>query len=155
MEVISKVDDMKRRLYDYRTINRDIENSIERLERLEAKMYCVSATTMSDMPKSPSPSTDKFADLIDRKEKLEATVKNLMRKRDAEREAIERLSDALKNPDERAVINMRYLDCEEWDPIMEALYGEKDDFDDEYENYKQKLFRRHRAAISHLATLSQ
>lgn len=58
---------MKTRLQEYRNLNREIENQIERLERLETKMYSPSSPNLSGMPKAPSCVRDKFADNIARK----------------------------------------------------------------------------------------
>lgn len=138
---------MKTRLQEYRNLNREIENQIERLERLETKMYSPSSPNLSGMPKAPSGVKDKFADNIARKNELESKVRRLISQRDIERKKIENLTGKLRNPDERAVICMRYIDSEEWDDIIAMLFGVSKDLDDDYDNYKQRAFRLHSSAI--------
>ena len=103
----NSVEIMKTRLQEYRNLNREIENQIERLERLEIKMYSPSSPNLSGMPKAPSGVKDKFADNIARKDELETKIRTLISQRDKERKEIENLTGKLRNPDERAVICMR------------------------------------------------
>lgn len=145
------VDAMKTRLLEYRDLNREIENQIERLERLEVKMYSPSSPNLSGMPKTPSSVRDKFIDNIARKDELEAKIRKLISLRDSERKAIESLAGKLRKPDERAVICMRYIDSEEWDDIITMLFGVTKDSDDDYDNYKQRVFRLHSSAILKMA----
>lgn len=146
-------DAMKTRLQDYRNLNREIENQIERLERLEEKMYSPSSPNLSGMPKAPSGVRDKFADSVARKIELEKKIRILISQRDDERKDIEVLTSRLRNPDERAVICMRYIDSEEWDDIIEMLFGVSKEIDDDYDNYKQRIFRLHSSAILKMAQI--
>lgn len=143
----NSVEIMKTRLQEYRNLNREIENQIERLERLEIKMYSPSSPNLSGMPKAPSGAKDKFADNIARKDELETKIRALISQRDKERKEIENLTGKLRNPDERAVICMRYIDSEDWDDIIAMLFGVSKDSDDDYDNYKQRTFRLHSSAI--------
>lgn len=144
---------MKTRLLEYRDLNREIENQIERLERLEEKMYSPSSPNLSGMPKAPSSVRDKFTDDIVRKDELEKKIRKLISLRDRERKAIEGLAGRLRNPDERAVICMRYIDSEEWDDIIAMLFGVSKESDDDYDNYKQRIFRLHSSAISKMTQI--
>lgn len=144
---------MKRRLVEYRDMNREIENQIERLERLEEKMYSPSSPNLSGMPKAPSSVRDNFVDDIARKDELEKKIRKLISLRDSERKAIEGLTGKLRNPDERAVVCMRYIDSEEWDDIIAMLFGVSKESDDDYDNYKQRMFRLHRSAMSKMAQI--
>ena len=144
---------MKKRLCEYRSLNKQIDNEIERLERMEDKLYSLGSPTMSDMPKSKNSVYDKMADRVARKVDLEATIKELISYRNSERITIEGMVRRLRNADERAVIRMRYLDLEEWEDILYMLFGSKKDYDDKYDNYKQRMFRLHSAAISDMSVL--
>lgn len=150
-DAASEIKAMKERLRNYRSLNRDIENNIERLERLEDKMYSVSSPNLSSMPRSPRPCADRFAELVARKDEMVEKIECLIAKRDAERVSLERILAKLVNPDERAVIEMRYIDEEEWDDIIEMLFGCKENFGDSYDNYKQRTFRLHSSAIANMA----
>lgn len=148
---VTAAEEMKVRLQDFKSLNRDIDNNIERLERLELRMYSVSSPNLSGMPKAPSSVPDKFAELVGRKDELVGKIKLLIAKRDAERVSLESILAKLRNPDERAVINMRYIDSEEWSDIIEMLFGVREDEDDDYDNYKQRAFRLHSSAIEKMA----
>lgn len=144
---------MKDRLCEYRSLNKEIDNEIERLERMEDKLYSLGSPALSNMPKSKSSVYDKIADRVAMKVDLEATIKELISYRDSERIAIEVMVRRLRNADERAVIRMRYLDLEEWDDILYMMFGDKKDYNEKYDNYKQRMFRLHSAAIEELAEL--
>ena len=156
LEVVSaeEISEMKNRLSDYRLLNRDIENSIERLQKIEDKLYGVSSSKITDMPRMNSPIADKNAYLICIKDELESKIKEDMSKRDEERSSLVELILALRKPDERAVIMMRYIDCVEWDWVIDALYSCKDDYEVNYDNYKQRTFRLHSSAILKMAQAS-
>lgn len=138
---------MKTRLKEYKSLNRDIDNNIERLERIESKMYSAASPNLSGMPKAQVSSTDRFANLIARKDELKSEIEGLMVERDKEKKDIEIIVKALKNPDERAVINMRYFDSATWGEITEMLFGVMPDFEENIDNYKQRVFRLHSSAI--------
>ncbi len=111
------VDAMRERLRDYRSLNKEIDNEIERLERMEMRITGVGSPVLSDMPKAPSTVYDRMADNVARKIDLEAEIKELIEQRDSERKAIAALTRKLKQVNERAVIRMRYLDNEDWEDI--------------------------------------
>lgn len=149
-----EIDAMKERLRDYRSMNKEIENQIERLERMEMKISSIGSPVLSDMPKSPSTVYDRMASSVARKVDFENEIKELIAERDSERCSLESLIRQLKKPDERAVIRMRYLDIEDWEDILMMIFGGQRDFNDKYDNYKQRMFRLHSAAISNMAALS-
>lgn len=149
-----EIDAMKERLRDYRSMNKEIENQIERLERMEMKISSIGSPVLSDMPKSPSTVYDRMASSVARKVDFENEIKELIAERDSERRSLESLIRQLKKPDERAVIRMRYLDIEDWEDILMMIFGGQRDFNDKYDNYKQRMFRLHSAAISNMAALS-
>ena len=62
---------LKDRLNKYREKERDIDNQIERLERLTAKMTGVGAQVITDMPRAPGTSIDRIAVMVSEKEELE------------------------------------------------------------------------------------
>lgn len=149
-----EIDAMKERLRDYRSMNKEIENQIERLERMEMKISSIGSPVLSDMPKSSSAVYDRMASSVARKVDFENEIKELIAERDSERCSLESLIRQLKKPDERAVIRMRYLDIEDWEDILMMIFGGQRDFNDKYDNYKQRMFRLHSAAISNMAALS-
>ena len=69
------VEAVKARLYAYREMARDIENQNERLERIKTKLIGVGAQSITDMPKSPSPTDDRTVELIQQKMVLEEEIR--------------------------------------------------------------------------------
>lgn len=126
---------------------REIDNQIERLERIEATMNSAASPVLSDMPKSPGVKTDRTAMLVIRKMELEETIKAAIEAEAEERAAIELLIQRLKKPDERAVIRLRYFDRAGWPEICKILFGEAEDYEDNIENYMRKTFRLHGTAL--------
>ena len=61
---------VKEPLNQYREKERDIDNQIERLERLVSKMTGAGAQVITDMPRAPSVSTDRMSELVGQKEEL-------------------------------------------------------------------------------------
>ena len=148
-EVISEV---KRRLEDYRSDDREIDNQIERLERLEAKMKDVGAQVITDMPRSSNPSMDRMADYVSQKDYLTETIEELIARHKNDRKEIERVILHLREPDERAVIRMRYLDIAPWNEVVDMMFGGAKDFVDKEDTYKRKVFAIHSNAISGMAS---
>ena len=63
---------VKERLKTYSENQRDIDNQIERLERLITKMNGVGAQTISDMPRAKGVVGDRIADMVSQKDDLES-----------------------------------------------------------------------------------
>lgn len=145
---------MKERLQDYRLLKRDIDNQIERLERLEEKAGLPSSPNLSGMPKSQNTVPDRLADIIARIIDLKENIKELQCEQDTERKNLEKLIRRLKNADEKAVIRLRYFDFEEWEDIIMLIFGDEIDFIDKYDAYKQKVFRLHKSGIINMSKIN-
>lgn len=155
-KLTSEVDEMKKmkqRLIEYKELNADIENSIERLERLEEKMYSISPQMFSDIPRGSVSSNNKFLNLIEKKDELERKIRTLIEKRDTESMLLEKIVDSLKKSNEKAVIYLRYFDDEEWEKIIEMLFGDCKNFERNYDCYRQKVFRLHSSAIANMSQI--
>lgn len=144
---------MKNRLQQFQSLNREIDNSIERLEMLQMKAVSPSSMNLTGTPKK-SPSIGdalsyKTSYIVD----LENEIKQMIERRDQEERFIESLVKKLDKPDERFVIRLRYLDGEEWNDVIMLLFGNKPDYDINYDNYKQRVYRLHRSAIDKLSAL--
>lgn len=142
---------VKKRLSAYRNIEREIDNQIERIENLESKMYTPSSPSLSGMPKSPSPSGDKIASQVAQKSELEEKVRSLIDYQTSERTWIEGILEHLDNPDQRAVIRMRYIDIESWHNVSRMLFGTKDDFYDKSDSYLRRTTKLHGNALVNMA----
>ena len=82
------VDRIKERLYGYRESARDLETQQERLEKLKTKMLGVSAQTLTDMPKAKSQTVDRLTDLLQQKDEIEESIRDLVESRKKERKFI-------------------------------------------------------------------
>ncbi len=145
---------MKNRLQQFRLLNREIDNSIERLELLQMKATSPHGMNLTGTPKKPPSIGDtlsyKASYIVD----LENEIKQLIERRDQEERFIESLVKKLNKPDERFVIRLRYLDGEEWEDVIMLLYGDKPDYNINLDNYKQRAYRLHRSAIEKLSALN-
>ena len=146
---------MKLRLLNYIDLNREIDNQIERLERMHDRAQSPSGPNLSGMQKSSNAVSDRMADAVTKMLTLEEEIGDLIEKRDNEQKGIEALVKKLKKADEKAVIRMRYLDIEDWDDVQFMLFGSREDYNEKYENYKQRMFRLHSSAITHLSILQR
>ena len=145
---------MKERLQDYIDLNREIDYQTSRLERFDDKMCSIGVPVYNDSPRNPSPDYDRLSNMVARKESIENTIRELAQKRDTEREELERLIARLEKPKFRMVLRLRYLDLEEWEDVHFIMFGDKDDYSENYDNYKQNIFRWHRAAIKELDAIA-
>ena len=145
---------MKERLQDYKALKRDIDNQIERLERLEEKAGLPSSPNLTDMPKSQNAVPDRLADTIARIIDLKEDIKELQCEQNSERKNLEKLIRKLKNADEKAIIRLRYFDSEEWEDIIMFVFGDEIDFIDKYDAYKQKVFRLHKSGIINMSKIN-
>ena len=148
-EVIAAI---RQRLDDYKSDDREIENQIERLERLNAKMKDVGAQQITDMPRSPSPVRDRMADYISQKDYLTETLNRLIIKHKEDRLEIQRVLGHLKNPDERAVIQMRYIDIAPWSEVIDMMFGGAKDYVGKEDTYQRKVYAIHKNALAGMAT---
>ena len=132
---------MTARFKAYRDLNREIDLQIERLEQMEAKVGSPSTPNLSGMPKGSSFQHDRIADTVARIADLLSEIDSLIAERDAEQKALEALIRRLPNADRRLVLRLRYLDSEDWEDVLFIAYGGKPDFNEKYDNYKQRVFR--------------
>ena len=145
------VRDIKAKLKGYGELERDIDNQIERLERLETKMYSVGSPMMSDMPHAPSATNDRMAMMIAQRDELKARIEHRIAERQAAYEDIENDLSKLYRADQRAIIRMRYLDGETWSYINHTLYGGCADYQVNEDTYMRKVMRMHGLALVNMA----
>ncbi|MCD8398271.1 MAG: DUF1492 domain-containing protein [Lachnospiraceae bacterium] len=144
---------IKTRLLQYREKERDIDNQIERLDALAAKLYGVGSPQITDMPKGSSPSGDRTLSQIARKQKLEEQVKEMINEQADEQKWIESVLGRLSIADEKAVIRMRYIDGEKWDNVSELLFGSKDDYEEKRDSYLRRVTKLHGRALINMARI--
>lgn len=140
-------------LIEYRNNERDLDNQSERLERLVMKMNSVGTQNLSDMPRTPTRTHDRIGDYLARREELEENIAATIKRQTATRTRIEELLSALKNPDEKAVIRGRYLDCLSWSDVSDLMFGGKPDFIGKEDSYLRRTHKIHGNALYHIAKL--
>ena len=145
------VEAVKARLYAYREMARDIENQNERLERIKTKLIGVGAQSITDMPKSPSPTDDRTVELIQQKMELEEEIREVVEKRRTERAFFESVIKHLRRSDERAVIRVRYIDNASWDEVVDVLFGGKEDLLEREDIYLRRVYKLHGQALLSMA----
>ena len=138
----------KKRLTAFKDLRQSIDYKTERLAMMEEKLGSIGSPQISDMPKAPSyGGNDRMIDAIARKMDLEQEIQQDIAKERAEYEAIMLITAAMTKPDERTVIQLRYLDGAKWEAIAEVLYSQRDDFVDKSDYYLRQTFRKHGTAL--------
>lgn len=147
------VDDVKELLRDYRESEKDIDMQIERLDRIETKLMSIGSPSLSGMPRDPSPSQSRMADLICSKIDLENDIKEAVAELKRKRKEIEKIIAKLRHSEERAVIRMRYIDGLGWDEVLDAMFGGKEDFLDKEETYNRRMYKIHGSALLNMSRI--
>ena len=140
---------MKERLNNYIELNKEIDYEITRLEQYAAKIQSIRSPAYNDLPKAPY-LYDRIGEMIVRKEEIESGLHELMKQRDGERLFIISLVARLSKPEYKAVVLLRYIDLKGWNEVIIDLFGDNADFDINYDNYKQRMFRHHKKALSEM-----
>lgn len=142
---------LKERLNRYRDMEKDIDNQIERLERLESKLTTVGSPVLSGMPGSPNVQGDRISTLIGQKEQMETDLRDEIKSHEREWNAIEKLICHLHSADERAVIRMHYHDGELWNDVSRMIFSGKPDYEAKQKVYLRRVFRLHGKALLEMA----
>ena len=143
---------IKKRLRKIRNTARELENQLRRLEWAENNAIGVGSPLLSDMPKG-SPSADgRLVRAINKKLEIEQEVGRLIRVYTEERSEVFPLLDQLDHPDQRTIIKMRYVDCADWEDIVELLYAKRRDFDENRDNYYKRVMNIHGDALECMAS---
>lgn len=146
---------IKDRLADYTAMLRDIDNQIERLDRMAMTMASPPGPDMTGMPRGSGTPTNRTGMMVARKLELEEQIKESIAEERRENAAIERMIRKLDHPDERAVIRLRYFDRVEWDEIAGVLFGDRQDYLDKVDTYQKRTFRLHGRALLALAKVAE
>ena len=138
----------KKRLTEYVQLNREIEILRERITKLEDKMYNVGSPVLSDMPKSTTVEGDRIGKMVALHEELLERYERLKARSDSENRWIKEAVADIRDPDERAVIEIRYIDGEKWEKVNEILFGGNEDYTDKLESYTRRCHKLHGRALS-------
>lgn len=144
---------IKDRLAAYTAMLRDIDNQLERLDRMEMTMASPPGPDLTGMPRGSGTPSDRTGMMVERKMELEEQIDRLKAEEKKERNAIEGLILQLSDPDERMTIQLKYLDRAEWPDVTFALYGNRPDFADKADAYQRRMYRVHGRALLSLAEI--
>lgn len=134
---------IKDRLAAYTAMLRDIDNQLERLDRMEMTMASPPGPDLTGMPRGSGTPSDRTGMMVERKMELEEQIDRLKAEEKQERNAIEGLILQLSDPDERAVIRLRYFDRADWESTCGVLFGDRRDYVDRVDAYSGMAVRDH------------
>ena len=69
------------------------------------------------------------------------------------RKELEDMIAKLNDPDEQAVLEMKYIDGLQWKNVSLSLFGMREDYEDNPERYMKRTFRIHGAALQRLGRI--
>lgn len=149
-----ETDAIKQKLDSYATLQRKIDNQIERLENLNATMGSPSTPNLTGLPSGDGDGTSKIERQVAKKDELEKKIRRMIMEERQLRKELEQLIETLKNPDEQTVIEMRYIDRTKWWTVCAALYSTEPDYNEKADKYLKRTFKLHGSALQALARLS-
>lgn len=149
-----ETDAIKQKLESYATLQRKIDNQIERLENLNATMGSPSTPNLTGLPSGGGDGTSKIERQVAKKDELEKKIRRMIMEERQLRKELEQLIETLKNPDEQTVIEMRYIDQAKWWTVCAALYSTEPDYNEKADKYLKRTFKLHGSALQALARLS-
>ncbi len=150
-EFESMVQAVKRWLVRYREREQEIDDQIELVERLQARMESTSAKEITGMPRGSSSSADRLASMVAQKDELESYIHVLIQKREDSRRYIEDVVKHLPKADEKAVIRLRYIGRSSWTEVVFMMFGKNDGFDEKQESYLRRVTKLHGRALEDMA----
>ncbi len=148
-----ETDAIKEKLEKYAGFQRLIDNQIARLENLTATLGSISSPGYSGMPTGSGDGTSKQERQVLRKIELEEKIRDMIAEEANQRGEINDMLDSMENPDERTVIELRYLDRQSWWSVSATLFGEEPDYDAHEKRYLKRTFKIHGSALQTLARI--
>ena len=142
---------IKERLRRYTDLLREIKNQRERLDCLMETYGDPSSSDLSGTPRPKGGVSDPTANAAERITDLREKIQRKEAQEKIERAALEDLTEHMDDPDERLVIQLKYIDQVEWDDITFRLFGNLRDYTEKFEGYQRRTFRIHGRALLNLA----
>nr|UWI09082.1 MAG: Protein of unknown function (DUF722) [Bacteriophage sp.] len=145
--------DIKERLRKYTRLLREIDNQYERLGRMEISMAAPPGPDMTGMPRGSGTPTDRTGMMVLRKMELEEQIEERLAEEREERAALEAMIRQVENPDERAVLRLRYFDRADWDGICAVLFSDRQDYLERIDSYQNRTYKAHGRALLRMAEI--
>ena len=149
----SQADAVKDWLIAYQNSEKHLDNQIERLRSLQARMMSVGAQQLSDMPRPPSAPKDRMSEYVVQVEALELSIERETKQQEACKQTILDLTSRLEKEEACKLIRYRYLYGYEWSDVMYELYRDQKDIVDKQNTYKRRMYRLHDTTLKELAKL--
>ena len=150
----SQADAIKDWLLAYQNSEKHINQQMEKLRSLKARMMSVGAQELSDMPRPPSAPKDRLAEYVIQVEALELSIDKETKQLEDCKNTILELTAQLGKPEACKLIRYRYLYGYEWTEVMEVLYGPENKLTEKQKNTcKRRMYRLHDTALKELAKL--
>ena len=147
------VNDIKERLGEYTRLLREIDNQYERLGLMEMTMAAPPGSSMTGMPRGSGTPSDRTGLTVMRKMELEEQIKERLAEEREERAALEAMIRQVENPDERAVLRLRYFDRADWDGICAVLFSDRQDYLERIDSYQNRTYKAHGRALLRMAEI--
>nr|UVY64828.1 MAG: Protein of unknown function (DUF722) [Bacteriophage sp.] len=144
---------IKDRLAAYTAMLRDVDNQLERLGRMEISMAAPPGPDMTGMPRGSGTPTDRTGMMVLRKMELEEQIEERLAEEREERAALEAMIRQVENPDERAVLRLRYFDRADWDGICAVLFSDRQDYLERIDSYQNRTYKAHGRALLRMAEI--
>lgn len=144
---------IKDRLAAYTAMLRDIDNQLERLDRMEMTMASPPGPDLTGMPRGSGTPTDRTGMMVLRKMELEEQIEERLAEEREERAALEAMIRQVENPDERAVLRLRYFDRADWESTCGVLFGDRRDYVNRVDAYQNRTYKIHGRALLNLAAV--
>ena len=144
---------IKDRLAAYLKLLREIDNEVERLDRLLLTYGSPPGPDLSGMPRPKGGVSNRVAVEAAKKIELEDHIKELNAEEREENRAIEAMLRQIDDPDKRAVIRLRYFDRADWNDVAFALFGTEPDYLTRSESYLRRTYKIHGRALLDLADI--
>ncbi len=148
-----ETDAIRAKLRSYGELQRRLDNQLARLYNLIDSIDAVSSTNYSGMPTGSHDGTSRQERYTERKDELETKVDNMMKQETELRKELEDMIAKLNDPDEQAVLEMKYIDGLQWKNVSLSLFGMREDYEDNPERYMKRTFRIHGAALQRLSRI--
>lgn len=145
--------DIKERLGKYTRLLREIDNQYERLGRMEISMAAPPGPDMTGMSRGSGTPTDRTGMMVLRKMELEEQIEERLAEEREERAALEAMIRQVENPDERAVLRLRYFDRADWDGICAVLFSDRQDYLERIDSYQNRTYKAHGRALLRMAEI--
>lgn len=145
--------DIKERLGKYTRLLREIDNQYDRLGRMEISMAAPPGPDMTGMPRGSGTPSDRTGMMVLRKLELEEQIKERLTEEREERAALEAMIRQVENPDERAVLRLRYFDRADWDGVCAVLFSDRQDYLERIDSYQNRTYKAHGRALLRMAEI--